>query len=94
MDIKEKAEQSIVIIHKQIIALQKIFKDASKIEYDNRAKERIKRWKSRTVRLIAENISAIESEKLKKKEKVHSLQVHTIEIFAMRQICILGFFNH
>lgn len=69
MDIKEKASNAISLLNKQILALNEIIKAASRDSYDDTAKEKIKRWKSRTVRIIAENISAVEGEKLEKKRK-------------------------
>ena len=69
MDINEKAQKAVDMIKSQIEELSNIVKRASREKDFNAARERLRRWKSRTAGLLSEQIHPDEGEKLRKKQK-------------------------
>ena len=69
MDINEKAQKAVDMVKLQIEELSNIVKHARQDKDFNVAREKLQRWKSRTARLLSEQVHPSEGEKLQKKKK-------------------------
>lgn len=69
MDINEKAQKAVNMIKLQMEELSNIVKRASREKDFDAARERLRRWKSYTVRLLSEQIHPSEGENLRNKQK-------------------------